>query len=179
MRFTTEDAMKTIRIAAALTTISLALLASRDARAQQNSAQASANASAAIVAAISISNTADLDFGQVVAGGSSGTVVMSTAGSRSATGGTTLGSSAGSGAASFTVSGDPNASYTITLPGSAVLSSDGDDMIINNFTSNPSGNGTIGGGGSQVLGVGATLQVGASQPAGSYSGSFNVTIAYN
>lgn len=170
--------MKIIRIAAALT-IGLALFAGKDAGAQQSSATASANANAAIVAAISISNTVDLDFGQVVAGGTSGTVAMSAGGSRSAVGGVTLGSTGSAAPASFIVSGDANASYSITLPGSMSLTSGGNNMTVNTFTSSPNGSGTLGGGGSQNLNVGATLQVGASQAAGSYTGSFNVTVAYN
>jgi len=162
----------------ALLAVTLALTTT-DAEAQQNSATASANASASIVSAISIVRNVDLDFGQVVAGGSPGTVVMTPVGSRSATGGATLGSFSSAAAASFTVSGDPDAAYSITLPISATLTSGGDTMILNNLTSNPSGAGVIGGGGSQVLNVGGTLQVGASQPSGAYSGSFNVMVAYN
>jgi hypothetical protein len=33
--------------------------------------------------------------------------------------------------------------------------------------------------GSKVLNLGATLNVGAGQTAGTYSGSFDVTVAYN
>ena len=170
--------MKIIRIAAALA-IGLAFIASRDAGAQQNFASTSAGATVSIVTAISITNTADLNFGQVVAGGTSGTVAMSPVGFRSSGGGSTLGSSGNSSAASFNVSGDPNASFSITLPGSAVLTNGSDNMTINNFTSNPSGNGTLSEVGGQTLNVGATLQVGAAQPAGTYNGSFNVTVAYN
>lgn len=80
--------------------------------------------------------------------------------------------------AAFTVKGDKNAAFTVTLPGSIVLSSGGGNMILNNFTSNPSGFGVFGNTGQATLTVGATLQVGAGQPAGTYTGVFTVTVDY-
>lgn len=142
-------------------------------------ATTSANASATIVTAISLSKTSDLDFGHVVASGSAGTVVMSAAGSRSATGGASLGNAGSAAAAAFTVSGQASATYAITLPSSATITSGGNNMTVNTFTSSPSSTGTLSAGGSQTLSVGATLQVGSSQATGSYTGSFNVTVAYN
>ena len=142
-------------------------------------ATASANAGATIVAAITISKTADLSFGNVVAGGSIGTVVLSTAGSRSVTGGTTLGNAGSTAAAAFTVEGEASATYAITLPASTSITSGGNNMTVNTFTSNPSSTGTLSGAGSQTLLVGATLNVSASQATGTYTGSFDVTVAYN
>lgn len=165
--------------AVAMAVISAALGAS-EAWAQQNSATTSANASATIVPAIAISKTADLNFGDVVAGSTAGTVVLSTAGARSVTGGTTLGNTAGAAAASFSVTGDPSATYAITLPSSAVtLTSGANTMTAGTFTSNPSGTGTLSAGGSQTVAVGGTLSVGATQATGTYTGTFNVTVAYN
>ena len=142
-------------------------------------ATATANVSAAIVPAISIAKDTDMNFADVIAGASSGTVVLSTAGARSATGGVTLGNSAGVAAAGFTVTGDPSATYSISLPGSTTLSSGANSMTVNTFTSSPNGTGTLGGGGTQTLAVGATLQVGANQAQAVYTGSFDVTVAYN
>jgi hypothetical protein len=85
----------------------------------------------------------------------------------------------GTSAATFTVAGLASAGYSITLPASTTLTSGGNNMTVNTFTSNPSGTGTLSGGGTQTLSVGGTLQVGASQPTGTYSGSFNVTVTYN
>jgi len=142
-------------------------------------ASASASVSAAIVPAISISKDTDMNFADVIAGASSGTVVLTTGGARSATGGVTLGNSAGTAAAAFTVSGDPSSTYSITLPGSATLTSGANNMTVNTFVSSPSATGTLGGGGTQVLTVGATLQIGANQAQATYTGSFDVTVAYN
>ena len=77
-------------LVAVLAAAALMLVANRPAAAQ---ATTSANASATIVTAISLTKTADLDFGNVVASGSAGTVVLTAAGSRSVTGGASLGNS--------------------------------------------------------------------------------------
>lgn len=142
-------------------------------------ATATSNVGASIVPAISIAKTADMEFADVVASGSAGTVVLSTAGARSVTGGATLGNGTGAAAAAFTVSGDPSSTYSISLPASATITSAPNTMTVDTFTSSPSGTGTIGGGGTQTLTVGATLQVGASQAQGTYTGTFDVTVAYN
>jgi len=114
-----------------------------------------------------------------VAGGSLGTVVMTPAGARSATGGTTLGNAGGAAAAAFNVTGQGNATYSITLPASTTVTSGANSMTVDTFTSNPSGTGTLSAGGSQALTVGATLHVGASQATGTYTGTFSVTVTYN
>lgn len=154
-------------------------LAAASASAQANSATTSANATARIVTPIAISKTADMNFGDVVAGGSAGTVVLTSAGARSATGGATLGNGSAVAAAAFNVTGQASATYAITLPASATVTSGANNMTVNTFTSNPSGTGALSGGGSQALSVGATLNVGASQATGTYTGSFSVTVAYN
>ena len=127
-----------------------------------------------------ITNTRDLAFGQVAAGATSGTAVVTPAGTRSLTGGVTPGSSGGVTSAQFTVSGIPLFTYSIALPGSVVLSSGANTMTVNTFTSSPSGTGQIQLIiGTQTLTLGATLQVGANQSSGSYTGTFNVTVVYN
>jgi len=146
---------------------------------QSNSATTSANATARIVTPIAIAKTADMNFGDVVAGGSAGTVVLTPAGVRSATGGTTLGNAGATAAAAFNVTGQGSATYSISLPASTTVTSGGNTMTVNAFASNPSGTGALSAGGSQALTVGATLNVGASQATGTYTGTFNVTVTYN
>lgn len=149
--------------------------------AQQNSATASANANVAIVAAISITRTAHLNFGDVVSGASTGTVVLDASASptRTATGGTTLGNSTTVSSGIYTVTGEGSSTYSITLPSSPVtLTSGGNNMTIDTFTSSPSGTGQLSSG-TQTLYVGATLNVGANQPTGAYTGTFDVTVTYN
>ena len=130
---------------------------------------------------IEIENVQSLSFGSFVAG-NGGSVTISTDGNRSAGGGVVLIRSSQGTAAQFTVSGDPNATYTIQLPGNdfVSLTGPGIDMFINNFLSTPSGaEGQLGAGGSQGLSVGGTLNVGSDQAPGSYSGTFSVTVSYN
>jgi hypothetical protein len=151
--------------------------------AQQDHAHAVATpAGATITAAITIVHTAHLHFGQVVPGVGAGTVEQSPAASptRTATN-CTLGNTTGMSPATFTVGGEPNATYAITLPGDSdvTITGAGDPMAITAFTSSPSSTGTLSGGGSQTLYVGATLNVGAAQVAGVYTGTFDVTVTYN
>lgn len=125
-----------------------------------------------------------LAFGSFSAGASAGTVTISAAGGRSAGGGVFLISSGNGAAASFTVTGIPGATYSITLPVNGVVSmalagNPATTMAVNNFVSNPvatSGSTGLLTGGTQILTVGATLSVGSNQASGSYSGSFNVTV---
>ena len=144
-------------------------------------ANATSNASATVMTPISISNTAALRFGKFSAL-TGGTVVVSAAGARSATGAVVLSSTDAGGAASFAVSGDANATYAITLPNSATLTHSVDNtktMAVGTFTSNPSGTGTLSAGGAETLTVGATLTVGNAQTTGSYTGTFDVSVEYN
>lgn len=128
-----------------------------------------------------IANTSGLSFGSFVAG-TSGTIAVTTAGGRSKTGGVFLVAQGGGGtAAQFTVSGTAGPAYAITLPANdTVTLSDGNNhsMALNGFVSDPS-SGTLSGGGTQWLRVGATLSVGNAQAPGSYTGSFAVTVHYN
>lgn len=163
----------TVTLTAILTLLSVGMTF-----AQQNSDTATANVTADVVAAISITKTTDMNFGKVVAGATGGTVVLSTASARSATGGVTLGNAGATAAASFDVTGESGATYAITLPASATIVSGTDEMVVDAFEGDPDGTGTLTGG-SETLNVGATLNVDASQPTGTYAGTFDVTVAYN
>jgi hypothetical protein len=132
------------------------------------------------VNAISLLNTRGIAFGAFAAG-TGGSVVISPEGSRSATGDVVLISASDGAAAQFTISGDADFAYSIDLPsdGTVELSdSAGHSMTINGFTSSPPLFGQLSSLGSQELAVGATLNVGANQPAGNYSGTFLVTVNY-
>lgn len=131
-------------------------------------------------AVIAISNTGALAFGKFVAG-SGGSVTVSANGVRSTSGGVMLVPSGAGAAAQFAVSGDPNLTYSISLPadGLGALASGANSMAVNTFTSSPSLTGTLSAGGTDTVSVGATLSVGSNQAIGNYSGSFNVTVNYN
>ena len=82
----------------------------------------------------------------------------------------------------FTVTGTPGAAYTIGLPASVTLNGPGaNTMDANTFVSSPSGVGAIlsNPGGSQILYIGAQLNLIANQAGGTYtSGNFTVTVNY-
>lgn len=147
-------------------------------------ATASATGSATIVAPIAIANAVDMNFGNVAVIGS-GTVILAPAGTRTITGGVTLPATTGTvTAASFSVTGEGVYTYAITLPSSDYTITETVEssaaMIVNTFTSTPSGTGALTAG-AQTLNVGATLNVDAAQLAGLYTNAtgFDVTVNYN
>lgn len=138
-------------------------------------------APAAAAVAVSVAVTQALGFGRFVAG-SGGTVTLSTAGARTASGGVALLSSGTGSAAQFTVSGEANMAYSLTLPSNGAVNLKNPSnqvMALNNFTSNPSGTGQLSGAGKQPVTVGATLSVGGSQAPGAYTGTFDLIVDYN
>ena len=148
--------------------------------AQNPTASASADASANIIVPIAIAKVdgMDLKFGNIIADADGGTVAISTTGAPTLTGINAPSVTGDRQQAQFTVTGFEGATYAVTLPGSATLSSGGNNMTVNSFVSNPSGTGVLTGG-SQALNVGATLNVGANQAPGLYTGNFSVTVVYN
>lgn len=158
----------------------LGLLFTPSAHAQ---ATASADVFATIVTPISITKNSDMNFGNIATNGTVGTVVLSPAGARIASSGVTLPATTGTvSAASFTVEGSGNYTYTITLPTSVIISSGTDQMTVNNFTSTPDAatGGTLTAG-EQTITIGATLNLIANQAAGIYESdtAFDVTVNYN
>lgn len=144
-------------------------------------ATATANASATIVTPISITKNTDMNFGNVATNGTVGTVVLAPDGGRTSTGGVTLPATAGTvTAASFAVAGSGSYTYAITLPVSVVISNGANVMTVNTFTSSPATTGTLTAG-AQTLTIGATLNLIASQVAGTYTSAtpFSVTVNYN
>lgn len=129
-------------------------------------------------AAITVSTGTSLGFGQIVATGMAGTVIVTPTGGRSRTGGVVLGNGLGVSAASFTVTGDSDATYNITLPSSCELAGATATMTADGFTLGPASAGNLGITGEQTVTVGATLHVAAGQAAEAYSGSFFFTVAY-
>lgn len=146
---------------------------------------ATATSTATVITPITITKTVDMNFGNLSVNGTAGTVILVPAGTRSATGGVTTPTTAGTvTAASFSIAGQANYTYSITLPGSATTlthTNTVDTMTADTFTSSPTPTGTLSGGGAQTLTVGATLHVGGNQLAGVYTSGtpFTVTVNYN
>jgi spore coat protein U-like protein len=160
----------------------VAMMFGLTAKAQSSATETGVTASATIVTPITITKVTDLAFGTVVPYSTAGTVELDpTTGDRSYTGGVT-GLTSTTSSASFTVSGNDGQAYTISLPLDDDVSLIGPalstPMTLDTWTTDiPGLTGTLTGG-TQTFSVGATLNVGASQAVGSYSGTFDVTVTY-
>jgi len=121
-----------------------------------------------------------MSFGNIIADTDGGTVVLVPAGTRTLNGLTSPSIAGTVTAAAFTVTGFDGATYSISLPANHTISNGVQNMVVDTFTSNPSGTGTLTGG-TQNLSVGATLNVGSSQASGTYTNAagFTVTVNYN
>ena len=146
------------------------------------SAAGTVTSSATLVRTLSVSSTTPLDFGTFAPGAAPGTVVMSAAGNRSASGGVTLIASGPGSAYTISLSGTPATSYTVSLPTSVLLNANQGSatMTLNAFTTTLTGlQGTLNPSGIGSFGVGGTLSVAGSQAIATYTGTFNVTLSYN
>jgi hypothetical protein len=130
-------------------------------------------------ATLGLSNSSSLAFGAIAPSSTSGSVTITPSGSRSCTLGVTCIDVSTGHAASFSVTGDSSASYTITLPSSTTLSdSNGNSMTVDTFKDSEGGSSTLDILGNDAFEVGATLHVGGGQSPGDYGGSFEVTVNY-
>ncbi len=118
-----------------------------------------------------------MEFGTLLPTVNPGTVIVTPAGGRTCSADVDCIGGFPSGAG-FTVTGASGQAYFITLPASATLSSGGNTMTVDTFNHDAGATPTLVGG-SDAFNVGATLNVGATQAAGTYSGTFDVTANYN
>jgi len=148
---------------------------------QAQTATATSNAAAVIIAPLSITNTASLHFGTIMRSAALGTVSVATDGTRSSTGGVTLSALAPlHSVATFDLEGESGNDVIITLPASTTITNGTQTMLVDNFVSDPDDTNPVTLGGTPtVLSVGATLNVAANQASGTYTGTFDVSINYN
>lgn len=173
--------------------VAASLLAATGYSSSQAANTATASATAVVLVPIAVTKTTDLSFGRLVAG--NGTVVVNTAGARTKTGSTVLPTGgAAATAALFSVTGDTTNTFSISYTGSTAVLTDGtpaDDMNVTWIaeavaTASPTGKtaltqdatGTLASGAAFIY-VGGSLDVGAAQPAGTYTGTIQVTVDYN
>lgn len=170
----------------------LLLLAAAGMRTAQALDNASASATAVVLQPIAVSKNADLVFGNVVAG--NGNVTVATDGTRSKSGTTALPTGVSPAAARFDVTGTGSNTFSISYAGSDTVLTDASantmnvDWIVEVVgTTTPTGKtdettdpttGTLNSGAAYIY-VGGKLTVGGAQPAGTYTGSVVVTVAYN
>ena len=149
-------------------------------------ASVAAAGTATIITPISLIKTTDLSFGNLaVMSTAPGSVIMDPSGTLSTggAGGVTIPTTTGTtSAATFEVTGAASFTYAISLPAATITLSNGSNsMDISDFTSYPSGTGTLSISGTQTLTIGATLSVTAGQTPGTYTNpaTMPVTVNYN
>lgn len=143
-------------------------------------AMASANASATVVAPVTISTTTEMlfeklsknSFGSVLILGSSYEHHVRGTDSRSSLG-------AAQNVATFAVSSDANTTYSVTFPQNVIISDDSsNNTMLNTFAGNSYG-AYILSGTHQIISVVGKLKEGTKQVTGNYRGKLNITVYYN
>jgi hypothetical protein len=148
-------------------------------------ASATGHVFAEIIPIYSASETSQMNFGRFSPGPRGGQLILTPESTVSVLGSVYTGTGIHN-AASFYVSGDVDAAYSITLPSAPVILthiSNSRTMLIVDWTSAPSpgiGTGKLQNG-FQVVYVGATLNVGTLEdnPVVIYTGSYNITFDFN
>ena len=154
---------------------------------QQLQAQSNITAQvfAEVISALTATETSQLNFGRFSPEVQGGQVIITPDGIRTASGSVIL-SGGMSNSGIFYLTGAPDATFSIQLPDiPAILTHQNSTktMLVSDWTSSPhSGTGTgVLANGEQFVSLGATLQVGSivDNPVGLYSGTYNLTFAYN
>ena len=180
------------RLQSLLALSAVLLLGAAGMRAVQAADNATASATAVVLQPIAVTKSADLVFGNVVAG--NGNVTVATDGTRTKTGTAVLPSGVSPVAARFDVTGTGANTFSIDYTGSDTVLTDASantmavDWITEAVaTTTPTGKtdpatdattGTLTSGAAYIF-VGGKLTVGAAQAAGTYTGVVKVTVAYN
>lgn len=135
---------------------------------------------ARIVVPLTATSGTNLRFGNIASSATAGTVTVTAASARSATGGSSLVAGAAFGAGVVTISaGEPNRGVNITYPASATLTSGANTMTVNNFAASGSpATVTLNAAGTGTFNVGGRVNVGALQATGNYTGTVTITLAY-
>lgn len=127
-----------------------------------------------------VTNTQDLDFGDLASGATTGrATVDASTDALTVTGGVArLGGTPN--AAVFYAAGVVNRVFIVQIPTGTITLSNGSGgtMTVSNWTTNGGTNRNLGPTGVAVIRVGARLNVGANQASGTYSGTFNLTVVY-
>lgn len=149
----------------------------------QAATQDSANVTATILNALSVAvdpSANTLDFATIAPGASAVSVSIAPDGTRTCPVGVVC--SGTPAVPTFNITGAANATVQIGFVNSSETLSDGsgNTMTASSFLTNqPSDVATLDGTGAASFTVGGSLAVGASQAAGSYSGTLTVDVAYN
>lgn len=152
----------------------------------QNSTQVQTDA--IVLRPLSFFKVNDLDFGDIIASGTAGTVRIAPDGARTRTGGATLAGNSGE-PARFAGLGTPNRQVNISLGANSIfITGPGTRMRVRDFeigstptailSTTPTRFTIATAIGNYNFPVGATLEVGANQTPGDYAGTFTITLNY-
>ena len=152
----------------------------------QSSATQSTTGTTKIIQPITLAKNTDLAFGSVVKpnSGANSVAIDATSGARALTGGgdAALAPST-SGRATYTVTGEGGQTFSISTPTTFDMQRQGGSETITVTLTQSAATGTLtgslGNSGTATFGVGGSFPVAASTASGSYTGSFDVTVAYN
>ena len=136
-----------------------------------------------VAAPIALVAVKPLSFGTFAQPTTAGTMVMAPQGNFTTTGGMTSASGVAQpttrGAAAFTVSGTPGASYGIYGVASVTISNGSATMTVSQFTTDVGlAIGQLGAGGTSSFDIGGTLTASARQAPGAYTGTFPIIVQY-
>lgn len=144
---------------------------------------ATANAYANIQASLSISKTADLNFGNiyspVVAGGGTVAVAANSAGTRTVASGTVVLGTGSGASAKFTINGLPSTAPHIALTSNPITLTSGTNTMTVTLTSSEGGTIALGAGGSAVLYIGGVLTLAQNQAVGYYTNNTDLIVTTN
>jgi Mat/Ecp fimbriae major subunit len=148
-----------------------------------NAATATGHANATIVEQLSVTEDTQMNFGVLAPTNTAGTVALTTAGVRTCNANVTCINGIGTVAAgAFHASGAVGANITLSVDTSTTLNntSGTGSMTLNGISlSAASGTGVLNASGRFDFTVGGTLNVGANQNSGVYTGTYNVTANYS
>lgn len=132
-----------------------------------------ADAQATVIQPLVVSQTAAMNFGDLSVGATGGTLTLDIGGGLTPSididtaGGTVQ-------VGSYNVTGENGKVYTISFPGPGTLASGGNTMTVSGFTDSAGGTGTV----PSSFDVGGTLNVAPNQPAGIYTGTYEIMVNY-
>jgi hypothetical protein len=164
----------------------LSQIAGRNAGAQSvSTASATGHIFAEVIPVFAASETAQLNFGRFSPGPQGGKIILTPQNTLSVTGSVFSGTGTHN-AGAFYVSGESDATYSISLPDSPVVlmhTTSAKTMTVEDWNSVPvtgTGTGRLQDG-FQVVYVGATLNVGTfhDNPVGIYTGTYTITFDFN
>jgi hypothetical protein len=160
------------RIAALIVSISAS-----SAFAQVNTSTATANGSTTIIQPITIAKNTDLAFGRIVRPATgSGTVTIANTADTVATSGGAVALASTTSRAKFTITGESGLNATLTVPSTLTLSSGANNLTVA-LTPDQTSPLTLGAS-STILFVGGNFPVTNTTVSGAYTGTFDVTVAY-